>query len=125
VMYHVEKTAAEAVQFNDMFEKENFAKGSSKWRTLKSVAITGSNAAGDCKFDVIIGQTIVSDDQPNSSTGLLTDRTEAMIINRAIPPSTPISCICVDDANTNPVHIYIQIEPRKQYRRRRYYRRRR
>lgn len=115
--YHIEKTAAQVALNEDLFKDEQFAKGSNKWRTLKAFGFTGGVAAADAKVDVKISDTIVSDDQPNSSTGTLTDRTEMMIINRAIPPSTPCSCVVVDAGDTNPYHLYVQIEPRKQYRR--------
>jgi hypothetical protein len=122
-LHHKEIAVADAAVGDNLLNDTDWAKSQGYWRTLKKVALTGGNAAGECKIDVKISSTIVVDDMTNSSTGTLTDWLgESYPVNRAIPPNAHLSAKVVSAPTVSPIHIYMQID-RRRTRRPRYSRR--
>lgn len=75
-------------------------------RVLTGIAVAGSAAAGDAKFDLFIDQVKVGEFY-NTTTGFPT-RDHFYNLNNVVPAGSKISMICTDAAATNPLNIILQ-----------------
>jgi len=97
--------AATAVVGFDLLTDQPQLRQSGSNRTLESVALTGSAAAGDTEVSVRIGNVEVAR-MFNTATGFPTQDASKVDVGGAfIPAGEPLSAIVLDAPATNPINI--------------------
>jgi len=101
----VSVAAATAVAGYDLM-RDQPQKISSEPRTMNGVACAGSAAAGDCSFDLFIGDKRISRIF-NKATGWPTRDHMVPLPGLYVPPGEDIACIMVTAPTTNPINVII------------------
>ena len=83
---------------------------SSRRRSLRSVALAGSAAAGDTEISVLVNATEIARIF-NSATGFPT-RDHLKRVMRGIPANSELAAVVVDAPSTNPINLLLEISER-------------
>jgi len=95
--------AATAVAGYDLMRDET-QRVSAERRTINGIAVAGSTAAGDCSFNLYIGQHLVGRFYVKA-TGWPTRDHMAPLAGLYVPPGETISMIMVTAPTTNPINV--------------------
>lgn len=101
--------AATAVVGFDLLTNQAQLRQSGGNRTLESVALTGSAAAGDSEVSIRIGNTEVAR-LFNSATGFPTQDAAKVDVGGAfIPAGEPLQALVLDAPATNPLNVQMDV----------------
>ncbi len=102
--------AATAVVGSDLLTNEPQLRQSGSDRVARSVALTGSAAAGDTEVSLRIANVEIAK-LPNTATGFPTqDASKVDLGDAFIPAGAPLSAIVLDAPATNPINIQLDVE---------------
>jgi len=100
--------AAVAVVGYDLLTNRPDIASSGLRRVLRSLALTGSAAAGDAAVDVKVANRTVAS-LFNTATGFPTADAAKFDTQYAVPPGSPVSVIVTDAPATNPLNLLIDV----------------
>lgn len=100
--------AATAVLGHDLLTNRPDIANSASRRTLRSIALTGSAAAGDTVVDIKVGNRTVAT-LYNTSTGFPTADASQFATAYLVPPGAPVSVIVTDAPVTNAINLLIDV----------------
>lgn len=97
--------AATAVAGYDLMRDQQ-QRVSAQHRRISGVSVAGSAAAGDCSFDLFIGQRLIQRFY-NKATGWPTRDHRTPLPGLYVPPAETVSAIMVTAPTTNPINVII------------------
>jgi len=104
----VSVAAATAVVGYDLLTNRPEITSSAMRRTIRSLALTGSVAAGDTEIDVKVGNRVVAT-MFNTATGFPTNDASKFPTSYIVPPGSPVSVIVKDAPATNALNLLIDL----------------
>jgi len=105
-VYEESVAAATAVLGYDIFSNATY-KTSSSDRVIRGFAVTGSNAVGDAKVSLRVGQLEVA--SKYNGALLFANKDDLIPVGARIPKGMPVSCIVTDSASSSALNILIDI----------------
>ncbi len=104
---NLEITAASAVAVAGYdLMRDQQQRVSAKHRTLNGIAVAGSTAAGDCSFDLFIGQRLIGRFFVKAA-GWPTRDHMVPLAGLYVPPGETVSMIMVNAPTTNPINVIV------------------
>ena len=100
--------AATAVVGYDLLTNRPDISNAASFRTLRSLGLTGSAAAGDTAVDIKVGNRTVAT-LYNTATGFPTNDASKFPTSYAVPPGSPVSVIVTDAPATNALNLLIDV----------------
>lgn len=100
--------AATAVVGYDLLTNRPDVQSAAQGRTLRSVALTGSAAAGDTVVDIKVGNRTVAT-LYNTATGFPTNDASKFDTSYVVPPGSPVSVVVTDAPATNPINLLVDL----------------
>lgn len=105
VNLEVSVAAATAVAGYDLMRDQQ-QRVSAQHRSINGIAVAGSAAAGDCSFDLYIGQRLIARFYVKA-TGWPTRDHMVPLAALYVPPAETISMIMVTAPTTNPINVIV------------------
>lgn len=100
--------AATAVVGYDLLTNRPEISSAGRGRVLRSIALTGSAAAGDTVVDIKVGDRTVAT-LYNSATGFPTNDASKFDTQYGVPAGSAVSAIVVDAPATNPINLLLDL----------------